>query len=257
MPDGKNVKLALFDCDGTLVDSQHVIVSAMTRAFDRAGIVRPPREAILGIVGLSLVEAMRKLGDNAPDFPAEELAGLYRTAFHELRDEGNFTEPMFPGMRDLIEALHRRDDVLVGMATGKSQRGVASVLKHHGMEGRFVTIQTADDAPSKPHPAMVEQAMAAVGAGRHETVLIGDTSYDMIMARAAGVGAIGVTWGYHAPDMLEEGGAHLLVNGAGDLAQGLDEIWQQLAQESAGAEGLGSEGLVAENLGTENLGTRR
>nr|WP_255607660.1 HAD-IA family hydrolase [Ancylobacter sp. Lp-2] len=237
MPDGKNVKLVLFDCDGTLVDSQHVIVSAMTRAFARAGIELPPREAILGIVGLSLVEAMRKLGNHAPDFPAEELAGFYRAAFHDLRDEGNFTEPMFPGMHDLVEALHRRDDVLIGMATGKSQRGVASVLKHHGMEGRFVTIQTADDAPSKPHPAMVQQAMAAVGAQARDTVLVGDTSYDMIMARAAGVGAIGVTWGYHPAEMLEEGGAHLLVNGAGELAEGLDALWQQLAHEST--EGAG------------------
>ncbi|MBS7546107.1 HAD-IA family hydrolase [Ancylobacter oerskovii] len=225
------MKLVLFDCDGTLVDSQHVIVSAMTRAFARAGIERPSREAILGIVGLSLVEAMRTLGNHAPEFPAEELAGFYRAAFHDLRDEGNFTEPMFPGMRDLVETLHRRDDVLIGMATGKSQRGVASVLKHHGMEGRFVTIQTADDAPSKPHPAMVQQAMAAVGASARDTVLIGDTSFDMIMARAAGVGAIGVTWGYHAPEMLEEGGAHLLVNSADELARGLDDLWRLLASE--------------------------
>ena len=225
-PDGDAVKLVLFDCDGTLVDSQNVIVAAMTRAFARAGIERPPREAILGIVGLSLVEAMRTLGGHAPDFPAEELADFYRGAFHELRAEADFFEPMFPGMRELVETLHGRPDVLLGIATGKSQRGVASVLAHHRMEGRFVTIQTADDAPSKPHPAMVQQAMAAVGAQAPDTVLIGDTSYDMIMARAAGVGAIGVTWGYHAASMLEEAGAHMLVNSADELAQGLDGIWE-------------------------------
>lgn len=225
LPDGIDVKLALFDCDGTLVDSQNVIVAAMTRAFARARLPLPPREAILGIVGLSLVEAMRRLGDDAPDFPAEHLADLYRGAFHELRAEPGFLEPLFPGIRPMLDLLHARDDVVLGMATGKSQRGVASVLRHHGLEGRFITIQTADDAPSKPHPGMVLQAMEATGVEPIDTVLIGDTSFDMVMARAAGARALGVTWGYHARDMLVQSGAERLVDDAGDLLPVMDELW--------------------------------
>ncbi|MDQ0303345.1 HAD-IA family hydrolase [Ancylobacter polymorphus] len=223
------MKLVLFDCDGTLVDSQHVIVAAMGRAFARAELAMPPREAVLGIVGLSLVEAMQRLGEDDPRFPAERLAELYREAFRELRTEPNFSEPMFPGMRGLIDRLAARDDLLLGIATGKSQRGVAAVLAHHGLEGRFVTIQTADDAPSKPHPAMVLQAMAATGAEPMDTVLIGDTSFDMVMARAAGARAIGVSWGYHAPDLLTQSGAERLATDADELQRAIDELWETVA----------------------------
>jgi phosphoglycolate phosphatase len=223
------MKLVLFDCDGTLVDSQHVIVAAMGRAFARAELAMPPREAVLGIVGLSLVEAMQRLGEDDPRFPAERLAELYREAFRELRTEPDFSEPMFPGMRGLIDRLAARDDLLLGIATGKSQRGVAAVLAHHGLEGRFVTIQTADDAPSKPHPAMVLQAMAATGAEPMDTVLIGDTSFDMVMARAAGARAIGVSWGYHAPDLLTQSGAERLATDADELQRAIDELWETVA----------------------------
>lgn len=223
------MKLVLFDCDGTLVDSQHVIVAAMGRAFARAERAMPSREAVLGIVGLSLVEAMQRLGEDDPRFPAERLADLYREAFRELRTEPDFSEPMFPGMRALIDRLAARDDLLLGIATGKSQRGVAAVLAHHGLEGRFVTIQTADDAPSKPHPAMVLQAMAATGAEPMDTVLIGDTSFDMVMARAAGARAIGVSWGYHAPDLLTQSGAERLATDADELQRAIDELWETVA----------------------------
>lgn len=223
------MKLVLFDCDGTLVDSQHVIVAAMGRAFARAELAMPSREAVLGIVGLSLVEAMQRLGEDDPRFPAERLADLYREAFRELRTEPGFSEPMFPGMRGLIDRLAARDDLLLGIATGKSQRGVAAVLAHHGLEGRFVTIQTADDAPSKPHPAMVLQAMAATGAAPMDTVLIGDTSFDMVMARAAGARAIGVSWGYHAPDLLTQSGAERLATDADELQRAIDELWETVA----------------------------
>lgn len=223
------MKLVLFDCDGTLVDSQHVIVAAMGRAFARAELAMPSREAVLGIVGLSLVEAMQRLGEDDPRFPAERLAELYREAFRELRTEPDFSEPMFPGMRGLIDRLAARDDLLLGIATGKSQRGVAAVLAHHGLEGRFVTIQTADDAPSKPHPAMVLQAMAATGAAPMDTVLIGDTSFDMVMARAAGARAIGVSWGYHAANLLTQSGAERLATDADELQRAIDELWETVA----------------------------
>ncbi|WP_029355211.1 HAD-IA family hydrolase [Bosea sp. 117] len=222
------MKLALFDCDGTLVDSQHVIVSAMLRAFAGVGLPAPPRQTLLSVVGLSLVEAMRRLGDDAPEFPAEELAEHYRNAFHALRAEPDFSEPLFPGIGDVLARLTGRDDVILGIATGKSQRGVASVLRHHGLEGRFATIQTADDAPSKPHPAMVLRAMEEVGAEPEQTILIGDTSFDMTMARAAGARAVGVTWGYHPRALLQQSGAERLVDDATALLPVMDELWERL-----------------------------
>ncbi len=219
------MKLVLFDCDGTLVDSQNVIVTAMTRAFEALDMPVPPRAALLGVVGLSLVTAMRRLGDDAPGYPAEELAEHYKLAFHAQRAEPGFTEPLYPGIAELLDGLAARDDLLLGLATGKSQRGVASVLAHHGWDGRFVTIQTADTAPSKPHPGMVLQAMAETGIGPDDTLLIGDTSYDMVMARAAGAHAVGVTWGYHARDLLAQSGAQHLVDEAGAIPPLLGTLW--------------------------------
>ncbi len=228
LTEGPFVKLVLFDCDGTLVDSQHVIVEAMRRAFTRAGLLVPPRADVLSIVGLSLVEAMRALGKDAPDFPAEALADLYRNAFHELRAEAGFVEPLFPGIKAALDRLSARADVVLGIATGKSQRGVAAVLRHHGLEGRFLTIQTADDAPSKPHPAMVLQAAAATGIAPEAAMLIGDTSFDMVMARAAGARAIGVTWGYHPAEHLVEAGAERLVDHAEDLLPAMEQLWSAM-----------------------------
>lgn len=226
------MKLVLFDCDGTLVDSQHVIVEAMRRAFTRADLIVPPRGDILSIVGLSLVEAMRQLGKDAPDFPAEALAELYRESFRELRAEAGFVEPLFPGIRQVLDLLAAREDVVLGIATGKSQRGVAAVLRHHDLEGRFLTIQTADDAPSKPHPAMVLQAAAATGIAPEQAVLIGDTSFDMVMARAAGARAIGVTWGYHPPQHLVEAGAERLIDRAEDLVPAMDQLWSAVHERA-------------------------
>jgi phosphoglycolate phosphatase len=118
---------------------------------------------------------------------------------------------MFPGASDAIGALSSRDDILLGIATGKSRRGVNGLLEREGLEGVFATIMTADDAPSKPHPAMIERAMDAVGAIPEDTVMIGDTTFDMLMARAASVTAIGVGWGYHEARELSEAGASAVV----------------------------------------------
>jgi phosphoglycolate phosphatase len=104
--------------------------------------------------------------------------------------------------------LANRDDVVLGIATGKSQRGVAAVLEREGLTSHFVTIQTADTHPSKPHPSMILKAMAETGADPVDTLMIGDTTYDMIMARDAQVTAQGVAWGYHEESVLRGAGAH-------------------------------------------------
>lgn len=201
----------LFDCDGTLVDSQHMIVAAMDGAHRALGVAPPPRERVLSIVGLSLPEAFAALAQGDPSYPVAALVEGYRTAFIALR-EAHPPEPMFPKAREVLDALRRRHDVLLGMVTGKARRGVARVLAANDMDGWFATIQTADDAPSKPHPAMVLQAMAEVGADPRDTVVIGDTTYDITMALGAKAGALGVSWGYHAREALHEAGAHALVD---------------------------------------------
>lgn len=208
------VRLAMFDCDGTLVDSQANICRAMEAVFDRSALAPPPRTAIRRIVGLSLVEAMRIL---APDADHHRLAADYKTIFRSLREEGGLDdEPLFDGVAEVIEALADSGWTL-GVATGKSDRGLAHILARHRLTDCFATLQTADRHPSKPDPAMLLAGMAETGAAADSTAMIGDTSFDMAMARAAGARAIGVAWGYHSVDDLVEGGAQVVAVDPRDL----------------------------------------
>jgi len=220
----KSLKLVVFDCDGTLVDSQHMICTAMAKAYQAHGLAVPDRETMLSIVGLSLVEAFTALGQGAEGFPAASLAEQYRLAFHALRDAGEQIEPLYPGAAEAVAALARREDVVLGIATGKSQRGVRLVLGHHGLLDHFITIKTADDAPSKPDPGMVLHAMREAGATPENTVVVGDTVYDIAMARAAGAAPIGVAWGYHTREALERAGAPV-IEAFATLEPTLDRMW--------------------------------
>ncbi len=209
------VRLAVFDCDGTLIDSQVNILRAVTSTFQRHGLAPPADHAIRRIVGLSLFEAMRAL---FPDGDADLHAAMaqdYKHAFQRLRADRNLDpEPLYPGIAEGLATL-AADGWLLGVATGKSDRGLALALDHHGIAGHFVTLQTADRHPSKPHPAMLLAALAEAGAERHQAVIIGDTVFDIGMGRAAGVRAIGVDWGYHDAHELHEAGAEAVV---GDMA---------------------------------------
>lgn len=209
------MRLILFDCDGTLVDSQHMIVAAMERAFTAVNLQPPTRERTLSIVGRSLHEAMVDLTDAG--HPIEDMVAAYRKSFFELRGNPDYHEPLYEGAKDCIDALAARDDVLLGIATGKSRRGVDALLELHDMQDRFVTIQTSDNAPSKPNPAMVHQALNETGLDASVTTLIGDTSFDMQMAQNASIAALGVTWGYHDQPALRQAGASHLFDSFPDL----------------------------------------
>ena len=214
-------RLAVFDCDGTLVDSAAAICAAMDMAFDRLSLAPPSHAATRRVVGLSLPEAMAMLLPDAEDRLHQQLAAIYRDAFTVVRSRPDFAEPLFPGA---LEALAAIEDAgwLLGVATGKSDRGLARVLKRHGLHARFVTRQTADRHPSKPHPAMLRAAIADTGA-RH-SVMVGDTVFDITMARAAGVDALGVAWGYHAPAELAAAGARAVAPTFADLPALLEDM---------------------------------
>lgn len=205
------MKLVLFDCDGTLVDSAGTIHECMTRTFSAAGLPAPGRGQTRQIIGLSLHLAMeRLLGPHADaDIPA--LVSQYKDNFLSMRGEPEFQESLFDGIAGMLAELRMRSDLVLGMVTGKSRRGVRSVVATHGFDGMFMTVRTADDCPSKPHPAMVLECCCETGIEPAETVVIGDTVYDIEMAGRAGAKAIGVSWGYH------DAGA-LLSAGAADMA---------------------------------------
>jgi phosphoglycolate phosphatase len=201
--------LVLFDVDGTLVDSQDFIVEAQRRAFLAHGLTPPDRKAALAIVGLSLVEAFTVLaGETAP---VESLADAYRSAWTALRDDPAFVDPFYPGALEAVATLAAMPDVRLGIATGKSRRGIAHLFDKQGWHRVFATIQTADDHPSKPAPDMVLKAMADTGIAADRTFMVGDTGFDMAMARAAGAHGIGVAWGYHDHARLVAAGAERVV----------------------------------------------
>lgn len=214
---GAALKLAIFDCDGTLVDSQHAIADAMNAAWRALGKPDPDTALVRRVVGLSLERAVAVLAPEEPEERQLRLAACYREAFVAQRDAGRLDGPLYPGIRATLDAL---DDagVLLAVATGKGRRGLDHVLATHGLNGRFVSLQTGDDAPGKPHPGMVLQALGEAGVAPADAVVIGDTVYDMEMAANAGVAALGVGWGYHGGDELLAAGARTVVGDGTVLA---------------------------------------
>jgi len=202
------IRLAVFDCDGTLIDSQGIVVAAMRAAFEAEGLVVPEAPAVRHVVGLPLVEAILRLAPDAPD--AERLAERYRDAYGDRFGLPEFQEPLFAGAVAALDDLARAGYVL-GIATGKGRRGLLRLLDRHGLTARFATLQTADDGPGKPSPDMLLRAMAETAAEPAATVMIGDTTYDIHMACNARVASIGVAWGYHAAGDLRAAGASELV----------------------------------------------
>jgi phosphoglycolate phosphatase len=211
-----DLRLAVFDVDGTLVDSQHNIVAAMEAAWRRFGLPDPDPTAVRRVIGLPLVEAVATL---IPDLKGEahvELGEFYKQAFFELRQRPDHSEPLYPGAAEALAYL-KDGGWILGVATGKSRRGLDAVLVRHHLESWFTTLQTADDGPGKPDPFMLEQAMLEAGASPAETVMIGDTTFDMLMARGAGTDAIGVSWGYHESEELQEAGARVVLASFAEL----------------------------------------
>jgi phosphoglycolate phosphatase len=217
------IKLCVFDCDGTLVDSERSIIASMCAAFSAHGFPLPTDNAVRRVVGLSLAEAVARLLPVGSEHECIKVCGSYRDAAAAMRVEGALLEPLYPGVRDGLRALEDEGWCL-GLATGRSRRSAIATLAAHRLEDHFMTLQTVDNAAGKPCPQMMFQAMAEVGAEPQATVMVGDTTYDMMMARNAGALALAVTWGYHEKPELEASGAHAAVEEFGAIACTLDRL---------------------------------
>ena len=220
-----DLRLVVFDVDGTLVDSQADIIAAMSDAFERAGAEPPSRAQTLSIVGLSLDVAIPKL---APDLDGDlqmQMVQWYKDAYVALRAKTGAAQssPLYPYVRETLNRLHVQPSMLLGVATGKSRRGLNKLLEGHDLKSMFVTQQVSDHHPSKPHPAMLFSALSETGMDAHNAVMVGDTVFDMEMAQAAGVRGIGVSWGYHPRQRLKS--AEHIVDDFADLKRALAEFW--------------------------------
>jgi len=216
-------KLAIFDCDGTLVDSGATIHRALAETFELHGIAIPPPGESRKVIGLSLTQAMSALVPSADEADHARLAETYKSCFHRARQEGRVEEPLFDGIVGLLDDLES-DGWLLAVATGKSDRGLRLCLESHGLHARFLSLQTADRHPSKPSPQMALAAMADSGAAPENTVVVGDTSFDMGMAAAAGAVGIGAGWGYHEPRELLAAGATAVASNPAEVADIAREV---------------------------------
>ncbi len=222
MRSDQTVNLAVFDCDGTLVDSQFAIHACMHQAFSSQGLESPDIRETRRVVGLPLKVAIEVLLGSAHG-SVEALSAGYSDAWQAMRRTGDLNEPLFDGMRDVIDGMHANGWTL-GVATGKSSRGLDATLSHHGIERYFATLQTADRARGKPDPEMLEIAMIETGATADATIMIGDTTFDMEMSVAAGVRGIGVTWGYHEEAELRAAGASAIVHTVDELRETISDL---------------------------------
>ena len=223
------MNLVIFDLDGTLIDSEAIILGAQYEAFRRCGLVHPGREAGLGIVGLTLDIALMQLA--GLDRRDERLTETYKDVFGAMRRQAEtdpaLAEPLYPGVAEMLEQLARRPDVKLGIATGKSRRGADYIVERHGWAKLFATVQTADDAPSKPHPGMILRALGETGVEPGRALMVGDASFDVEMALAAGVTPVAVSWGFQPAERLASLGARHVLGGAAELPGVLDGLIAQ------------------------------
>lgn len=213
--------LVVFDMDGTLIDSGAAITSRVLSAFAALDLTAPTVEAIRAHVGLSLPIYMAALaGSDEPEL-IDRLITAYR-AVSAAAPVGQM--PLFEGARAALDKLHQRRDTLLAVATGKGRLGLERSLTQNDIEGYFVSLQSADNNPSKPHPGMLHSAMADAGVGTDSTVMIGDAVFDIEMAAAAGVRSIAVAWGLQPVAALRAAGATAVADNFDDLYDTIERV---------------------------------
>jgi phosphoglycolate phosphatase len=196
----------------------------MLAAFASNGLPEPTAADIRHVIGLSLPIAIGRVAHSDDQALIEKLVESYRTHFRRTLEATSDREPLYPRAVEALDRLRNQPDTVLGIATGKGLAGVHRILALHGLTDYFVTLQTPDHNPSKPHPGMLQRAMAETGFSHADTVMIGDTVFDMEMARNAGTRSVGVTWGYHDPSDLIRVGAGAVIGSYDDLDAAIQRV---------------------------------
>ena len=219
------MRLVIFDCDGTLIDSQSIIHQAMHMTFEEFQLASPLREATLSIIGLTLQLAIAKLLNRPIDDEIEAMSARYKENYLKLQKLPEMQSPFYQGIEQVIDQLASEEETLLAIATGKSRRGLTSLIDANGWRNKFIAWRSADDCPSKPDAAMVLECCEIADCVACQSVMIGDASYDMQMAINAGAKALGVSWGYQSNADLVKAGAHKVIDYPSDIPRAIDDIF--------------------------------
>ncbi|MGL4637696.1 MAG: HAD-IA family hydrolase [Beijerinckiaceae bacterium] len=207
--------LILFDLDGTLVDGQYSIRATFDAIFPQFGYAKPDAAAVRSVVGRSLSYAIADL--LGPDAPADDMAEAYKLHFHAMRATEGYREELYPDVDATMRRLAKRNDLVLGTATGKALRGINWMIEKNSWHGFFTTLQASDTAASKPSPEMVQNACRETGIAPRYTIVFGDSIYDMQMAVSGGAHAVGVSYGYGEPEALVVAGAKKIIHGFNEV----------------------------------------
>jgi phosphoglycolate phosphatase len=218
-----SLRFVAFDLDGTLIDSASTIVASVLACWDACGFPEPTPESVRRIIGLPWEDSVRALlpGAGEPEFA--RIRTYHEEVRQGLRARPDRTEAPFPGALDLLARLQEQD-YLIGLVTSRANNRLGELLEKHGLGGCFVTRKTADMGPGKPNPHLLIAAMDELGVSRDRTVMIGDTTFDVLMARNAGAAAVGVSWGVHDRDELIAAGAHRIAEAFDDLPSMIEAL---------------------------------
>jgi phosphoglycolate phosphatase len=220
------MRLVIFDADGTLINSRAIILEGIRLVFVEFGYPVPPVDATLTTIGLSLDLLFAELLDRPVDEEIKAMSLSYKKRSSELQKIPELHSRLYDGIDNIIHKLSEQPETLLAIATGKSRRGLINMIDAYGYRDKFIVSRTADDCPSKPHPAMILECCEFAGCEMAQSVMIGDSSYDMQMAIQAGAKAIGVSWGYQPVCALEKSGAHAIVDQPRDIPDAIDEIFK-------------------------------
>jgi phosphoglycolate phosphatase len=204
--------LIAFDWDGTLYDSTKVIVRCIQRAVVDVGGAKPTERAAAYVIGMSLAQALARAAPDVPEDKYAELGARYRFHYQQHQDDLSLFDGVLPLLRELKQRRH-----LLAVATGKSRRGLDDALRTAELQGVFDGSRTADETAGKPHPRMLHELMRQFGTEPNRTLMVGDTTHDLEMARQAGCASVGVSYGAHEPHAFHELGPVHVADSVRDL----------------------------------------
>jgi phosphoglycolate phosphatase len=223
MTASNRLRLAAFDLDGTLLDSASSIVTGVMACWEACGFALPDPEQVRRIIGLPWEESIVKLLPGAGEAEFAQIRSYHESVARGERPRPERTEALFPGVLEMLDAVEK-SGYLLAIITSRSGGRLIELLESQDIRNRFVSLKTTDNGPGKPNPHLMMQTLSETGVDKNDAVMIGDTTFDILMACNAGTPSIGVSWGVHEPDELREAGAHHVASHVDDVLPALDRL---------------------------------